>query len=65
MNTNEITLAKSWELIGKEDNNSNENKIQINIKKIEGTKCPRCWKKFRMQKDEEICLRCQEVVNEN
>ena len=24
MNTNEITLAKSWELIGKEDNNSKD-----------------------------------------
>ena len=61
----EILIVSKVNLIFKEVNNSNKNKIEINIKKIEGTKCPRCWKKFLMQKEQEICLRCQEVVNEN
>ena len=61
----EILIVSKVNLIFKNGNNSNEKNIEIIIKKIEGTKCPRCWKKFHMQKEQKICFRCQEVINAN
>ena len=43
-----------------------ENKnILVKIKKIDGYKCPRCWKIFKDKFKNELCARCEEVVDEN
>ena len=43
-----------------------ENKnILVKIKKIDGYKCPRCWKIFKDKFENELCVRCEKVINEN
>ena len=42
----------------------NEN-ILVKIKKIDGYKCPRCWKTFKDNFKKELCVRCEKVIDEN
>ena len=35
----------------------NQKKIKIEVKKTNGTKCPRCWKVLETK-----CIRCEEVT---
>jgi len=42
----------------------NEN-IFVKIKKINGHKCPRCWKTFKDNYKKELCVRCEKVIDEN
>ena len=43
-----------------------ENKnIFVKIKKIDGYKCPRCWKIFKDKFQNELCVRCEKVIDEN
>ena len=43
-----------------------ENKnILLKIKKIDGYKCPRCWKIFKDKFKNELCARCEKVIDEN
>ena len=43
-----------------------ENKnILVKIKKIDGYKCPRCWKIFKDKFKNELCVRCEKVVDED
>ena len=45
-------------------NLQNEN-ILVKIDKIEGNKCPRCWKTFKDNFKKELCVRCEKVIDEN
>jgi isoleucyl-tRNA synthetase len=38
----------------------NINELKIEVKKTEGTKCPRCWKIL-----DETCSRCEKIIKEN
>jgi isoleucyl-tRNA synthetase len=42
----------------------NEN-ILVKIEKVDGYKCPRCWKTFKDNFKKELCIRCEEVINES
>ena len=43
-----------------------ENKnIFVKIKKIDGYKCPRCWKIFKDKFQNELCVRCEKVIDED
>ena len=43
-----------------------ENKnIFVKIEKIDGYKCPRCWKTFKEKFKNELCARCEQVVDKN
>jgi isoleucyl-tRNA synthetase len=42
----------------------NEN-ILVKIKKVDGYKCPRCWKTFKDNFKKELCVRCEKVIDEN
>jgi isoleucyl-tRNA synthetase len=37
-----------------------EGKMEIKVKKVNGKKCPRCWKIL-----EDKCLRCEDVISQN
>ena len=39
--------------------------IHVKIKKIDGYKCPRCWKIFKDKFLNELCVRCEKVIDEN
>ena len=46
--------------------NSEGKEIGVKIFKEDGEKCPRCWKIFNKTKEvEELCKRCQSVIDEN
>ena len=38
---------------------NNNNQLEIEVKKTEGTKCPRCWKILKVK-----CERCEEAIKE-
>ena len=43
-----------------------ENKnVFVKIKKIDGYKCPRCWKIFKDKFQNELCVRCEKVIDED
>ena len=42
----------------------NEN-ILVKIKKVDGYKCPRCWKTFKDNFKKDLCLRCEKVIDGN
>ena len=41
------------------------NDILVKIKKIDGYKCPRCWKTFKDKFKNELCGRCEKIIDEN
>lgn len=63
--------SSDWFLVSKVSNiNSNEKELgsfkidnsEFKVFKASGHKCPRCWK-YTSSKEDELCFRCNEVVN--
>ena len=36
----------------------------MKIKKVDGNKCPRCWKIFKDKFKNDLCARCEKVIDE-
>ena len=67
INLSEILISSQVHFVNNFDDTFSESSENANLKiKIElskGKKCPRCWQVFA-ENDEEICQRCESVVNE-
>jgi len=69
VNLSEILICSNVSISNKcdkefEESTENEN-ILVKIDKIEGNKCPRCWKTFKDNFKKELCVRCEKVIDEN
>ena len=63
----EIAITSSFEILNFEDNNKyfcNEDikNIGVEVMKVGGSKCNRCWKYKNNLKNKDICERCEEVI---
>ena len=67
INLDEISITSSFEILDYDEGNSGfkieeiEN-ISVEVKKITGHKCQRCWKYKQKLIDDKICNRCKEAI---
>ena len=67
LDLSEVLMSSSVKISKSVDDSflfTNEEKdIGVKISKVDGQKCPRCWKIFQVNKNLELCKRCNEVIN--